>query len=95
MKVIKRKATGALARMIADADKTRMNMTRNKMLVAAKIRDGIKSKNIRYKDFAEQMCISEDELSMWLSGDRNFDIDTLSKIEKVLEIKLIDNQINN
>ena len=59
------------------------------MLVAVKIAETLKLKGISQKKFAEMTGRSESEISEWLSGDRNFTIDTLSDIKKYLGLNLL------
>ena len=59
------------------------------MLVAVKIADTLKAKGISQKKFAKITGRSESEVSEWLSGDRNFTIDTLSDIKKYLGLDLL------
>jgi transcriptional regulator with XRE-family HTH domain len=49
----------------------------------------LKAKGISQKKFAEMTGRSESEISEWLSGDRNFTIDTLSDIKKYLGLDLL------
>lgn len=70
-------------------DEDRLRRTRNRMLVAMRIADALKAKGISQKRFAEKTGRSESEISEWLSGDRNFTIDTLSDIKKYLGIDLL------
>lgn len=90
MKATKRKATGILADMLSAIDELSLAQTRNKMLIAAKIADAIKEKGLSQKTVAAQMGKTESEISEWLSGDRNFTIDTLTELERYLRIRLID-----
>lgn len=41
------------------------------------------------------MSRSESEISEWLSGDRNFTIDTLTEISMALNISLIDTSLSS
>ena len=86
--MIKRKATGVLGRIIANMDEKSLARTRNKMMVAARIADALRSKGITQKQMATQMGKTESEISEWLSGDRNFTIDTLTDIEEFLGIQM-------
>ena len=52
--------------------------------LAATIADALKAKGISQKQFAAMTGRSESEISEWLSGDRNFTIDTLITIEQAL-----------
>lgn len=90
MKVIKRKATGVLANMIAKIDTMSLDKSRNKMLLAAKIADAMQSKGFSQKQMATEMNKTESEISEWLSGNRNFTVDTLTEIEGFLGIRLLD-----
>jgi len=64
--------------------------TDKKMILATKIANGIKSKGLKKKEFAELMDKVPSEISKWLSGTHNFTIDTLFDIERVLSIQLLD-----
>lgn len=92
MKVIKRKALGIMSKVINKTDSVSLAKTRNKMLIAAKIADALKTKGLTQKAFAIQMEKTESEVSEWLSGNRNFQLDTLTEIEECLGINLIDTQ---
>ena len=70
-------------------DEDKLRRTRDRMLVANKIADALKAKGISQKKFSEMTGRSESEVSEWLSGDRNFTIDTLSDIKKYLGIDLL------
>ena len=63
--------------------------TNKRMLLAARIDDGIKAKGWKKKDFATAMSKTPSEISKWLSGTHNFTSDTLFDIERVLQIKLL------
>lgn len=85
----KRKPSANLTRIIGSLDQDELRRTRDRMLVAAKIADTLKAKGISQKKFAEMTGRSESEISEWLSGDRNFTIDTLSDIKQCLGIDLL------
>lgn len=91
--VNKRKATGVLGRMITEVDPVKLAKTRNRMIVAAKIADAMKAKNLNQKQFAKLMGRTESEISDWLSGDRNFTIDTLFDIGLALGITFLSETI--
>ena len=83
MSTIRRKPSATLTRImsaITDEDKRRM---RDRMLVAVKIADALEAKKLSQKAFAEIMGKSESEISEWLSGNRNFTIDTLLDVAVV------------
>lgn len=85
----RRKPSASLTRIINNIDEDKLRRTRDRMLVANKIADALKAKGISQKKFAEMTGRSESEISEWLSGDRNFTIDTLSDIKKYLGIDLL------
>ena len=91
--VNKRKATGVLGQMITEVDPVKLAKTRNRMIVAAKIAEAMKAKNLNQKQFAKLMGRTESEISDWLSGDRNFTIDTLFDIGQALGITFLSESI--
>lgn len=86
----KKNATGVLASLLKKTDKGSLERTRNRMLLARKIGIGIKERGLSQKQLAAQMGKTESEISDWLSGDRNFTVDTLTDIEQHLGIRLLD-----
>ncbi len=60
-----------------------------RMLLAAKIDDTIKAKGWKKKELAAALNKRPSEISKWLSGTHNFNIDTLFDIEEVLGVELI------
>lgn len=68
---------------------TNFDFVANRMFLAARINDAIKSKNWTQKQFAEAMGKKPSEISRWLSGTHNFTTDTLWHIEQVLNIRLL------
>lgn len=85
----KRKPSASLTRIMNNIDEDELRRTRDRMLVAIKIADTLKAKGISQKKFAEMTGRSKSEISEWLSGDRNFTIDTLSDIKKYLGLDLL------
>ena len=85
----RRKPSASLTRIINNIDEDKLRRTRDRMLVAIRIADSLKVKGITQKKFAEMTGRSESEISEWLSGDRNFTIDTLSDIKKYLGLDLL------
>ncbi len=64
--------------------------TDNRMLLAAKIDDGLKAKGWKKKDFMLAMeQKNQSVISKWLSGTHNFTMDTLTDIGRVLGINLL------
>ena len=70
---------------ITEEDRCR---TRDRMLIALKTADALEAKKLSQKAFAELMSKSESEISEWLSGNRNFTVDTQSDISDCLGIRL-------
>lgn len=60
-----------------------------RMLLAQKISEGIKAKGWRPIDLAKALDKSPSQITKWLSGTHNFNIDTLFTIEEKLDIKLV------
>ena len=85
-----RNASGVLGRMLANMDDLSLAKTRNRMMVAAKIADAMRSSGMNQKQLAQKMGKTESEVSEWLSGDRNFTLDTLTEIEHTLNVSLLD-----
>ena len=85
-----RNAMGVLGRMLANMDELSLAKTRNRMMVAAKIADAMHSSGMNQKQLAQEMGKTESEVSEWLSGDRNFTLDTLTEIEHTLNVSLLD-----
>lgn len=85
----RRKPSASLTRIMKSIDEDELRRARDRMLVASKIADTLKARNITQKKFAEMMCKSESEISEWLSGNRNFTIDTLSDIRKCLGVDIL------
>ena len=84
-----RRPSANLTKIMKSIGEDELRRTRDRMLVAVKIADVLETRNITQKKFAEMMGKSESEISEWLSGDRNFTIDTLSDIQKCLGVNLL------
>ena len=90
MKTIsKRKASGTLRKMLSEVNPDKLAKMRNRMLIAAKIADAMQAQNLNQKQFAKLMGRTESEISDWLSGDRNFTIDTLFDIGQALGVTFL------
>lgn len=63
---------------------------RNKLIIATKISRRIRELGMTQKEFADRIGKSAPEVSDILSGDRNLTIDTMSDIERVLDMRLLD-----
>lgn len=60
-----------------------------KMLLAAKIYEALQAQKMTNRILAERLNISPSLVTKWLSGQHNFTVDTLVKIERVLGIELL------
>lgn len=49
----------------------------------------LREKGLTQKELAEQMCKSQSEISKWLSGDHNFTLRSLAKLEAELGAEII------
>ena len=61
-----------------------------KMILAAKIDEGIKAKGWSKQEFAHKIKVAPSVVTRWISGSQNFTADTLSEIEYILGIKIFD-----
>ncbi len=63
--------------------------TENRMILAAKIFDAMEAKGLGKKQFAELMGQSPSVITKWLSGGHNFTVDTLTDIQRALNVQLL------
>lgn len=85
----KKKTSGTLSKLLGNIDNVEFKKTRNRMMIAAKIAAALKREGLSQKEFAAKMKKTESEISDWLSGNRNFTIDTLTEISTSLDISLL------
>jgi ribosome-binding protein aMBF1 (putative translation factor) len=78
-----------IEKLMAERDSKQTAKVKKRMMLAAKIDDGIKAKGWKKKDLAEALNKQPSEITKWLSGTHNFTSDTLWDIEDVLDIELI------
>lgn len=91
MSANKRKPSATLTKIMSSISEEDRRRTRDRMLIAVKIADALETKQLSQKEFAARMQKSESEISEWLSGNRNFTVDTLSDISDCLGIRLLPN----
>ncbi len=89
MSTNRRKPSATLTKIISSITEEDKRRTRDRMLIAVKIADALEAKKLSQKAFAKLMKKSESEISEWLSGNRNFTVDTLSDISDCLGICLL------
>ena len=89
MSTNRRKPSATLTKIMSSITEEEKRRTRDRMLIAVKFADALEAKKLSQKAFAELMKKSESEISEWLSGNRNFTVDTLSDISDCLGIRLL------
>ena len=89
MSTNRRKPSATLTKIMSSITEEEKRRTRDRMLIAVKIADALEAKKLSQKAFAELIKKSESEISEWLSGNRNFTVDTLSDISDCLGIRLL------
>lgn len=95
MQKARRHSSAIVKEIMATITPDEQNRTDNKMLIAVKIAEALKSNQISQKDFATKMGKVPSAINKWLSGTNNFTLDILSDIERVLNIKLLNTQIDD
>ncbi len=63
--------------------------TETRMMLAAKIADAMEAKKINKKQFADIVGQSPTVINKRLSGGHNFTVDTLTDIQRVLNVRLL------
>lgn len=58
-------------------------------LIVDRIHNILESKGLKQKDLANMLGKNESEISKWMRGNHNFTIETISSIEKVLGIPIL------
>lgn len=83
-----------LKELIENISQEELEKTESKMRLAVKIADAIKGKGYGKTEFAKKINKNNSEISKWLSGTHNFTHDTLILLQKELDIKLVNSEIN-
>jgi ribosome-binding protein aMBF1 (putative translation factor) len=78
-----------LNELLAEITPEEQARTDRKMRLAACIDEAIKAKGWGKKQFAEKVGRKPSEVSKWLSGTHNFTVETLTDIEHILGIRLL------
>lgn len=80
----------AIDRLLSEITPKEQARTTARMLLAAKIDDAMQVKGWKKKDLMLALGKSnQSEITRWLSGTHNFTSDTLSDLQEVLGIKLL------
>jgi transcriptional regulator with XRE-family HTH domain len=84
------KTGNLLDELLASITPLEQSKVDTKMLLAAKIADGMKAKGWKNKDLLEAVGKENPSvITKWLSGTHNFTTDTLVELEDALDIKLL------
>jgi hypothetical protein len=75
--------------LLAEITPEAYERTCNRMMMAARIDDGMIAKGMSKEEFAEKMKVNTETIDIWLSGTHNFGLDMISDIQGVLGIKLL------
>ncbi len=78
-----------MSSLLTDISEEELKRTESRMAIASKITKALKIRNMSQKSFALLLNKRPSEISKWLSGKHNFTIDTLSDIEGILNIRLL------
>ena len=84
-----------VAEALAKFGEANQHKVHNKLIIATKISRRLCELKMSQKDFAEKIGKSAPEVSDILSGDRNLTIDTMTDIEQILNIHLLDTTLLN
>ena len=70
-------------------DEDSLLYTRHAMQIALLVKHNLKEQGLSQVDFGKRIGKSDAEVSKWLSGNQNFTLRTLSKIENALGIEIV------
>lgn len=79
----------AIDELMDETDEKEYKRTEKRMMMAARIDEAKRAKGWKNKDLAKALRKKPSEISKYLSGTHNFTIDTLSDLEEVLGIQLL------
>lgn len=88
-----RRSIGTLRMIIDNRSSEDLRKTENRMDISSKIYESLKANNLTLEEFANMMDEGVSEIDHWLDGTYNFPMDTLTKIEISLNIKLLDTKL--
>lgn len=63
---------------------------KNSQMIALKILRCLRKNNMSQKELAGKLGVSPQQVNKWVKGGENFRLDTIAKIEEVLQIRLIE-----
>ncbi len=70
--------------------KTNKNWLDKSAMVAVNVLEALKQKGLSQKDLAKKMNVSTQQVNKILKGQQNLTLETISKLERALEISLIE-----
>jgi predicted XRE-type DNA-binding protein len=82
-------STSLFDTLVAETPAETNNFVEHSLAIAHQIELVLDQKGMLQKDLAQAMGKTEAEISKWLCGFHNFTIKTISKIEAVLDAKII------
>ena len=85
----KKESKSVLNQLLQQITPQAQRRTDNKMLLAVKIKEAMDAKGMKKVDLAKALKKEKSVITLWLSGTHNFKIDTLTDIEGVLNVKLL------
>ena len=77
---------GARRAIVSPEVRRRVDLT---LLIVDRIHSILEEKGLKQKDLANMLGKNESEISKWMRGTHNFTIDTISSIENVLGIPIL------
>jgi ribosome-binding protein aMBF1 (putative translation factor) len=84
-----------ISSLLEERSNSDYNRIKNKMELAAKIKKGMNRMGLSNSDLALKLDKNNSVITKWVSGTNNFTIDTLTEIQDILNIKLIDSNDNS
>lgn len=87
-------SSALLSGILEEISPEEQEKTDKRMLLAARIDDAIKARNLSKKQLALAMGKQPSEITKWLSGTHNFTIDTLFDLERILKTNLVQTKEN-
>jgi ribosome-binding protein aMBF1 (putative translation factor) len=84
--------SAVIAEIRANQDPQDIVRNKNKVRMAARIIDAMRKKEMNRITLADKMKSHPSEVTRWTSGFHNFTMDTLSDLETVLGVKLLEKQ---
>jgi ribosome-binding protein aMBF1 (putative translation factor) len=79
----------AIDKLMEETDEKEYKKIEKRMMLAARIDEAKRAKGWKNKDLAKALGKKPSEISKYLSGTHNFTVDSLSDLEEVLGIQLL------